>query len=698
MKLKKYSLSGEAMRLKKIILNNIRSYENQTVIFPEGSTLLSGDIGSGKTSILLGIEFALFGLQPGQRGGALLRNGEGEGGVILHLDIDGKDIIIERKLKKGKTISQDYCSITIEGEKKEMAITELKDKILELLSYPKEFSKKQNILYKFTVYTPQEEMKQIILEDPETRINSLRHVFGIDRYKTVIENTEIIASKMREEKRMKEGQIENLEEDLAVFISKEEELETKHNNLVSVDKELFLRAEEMKMAQEESQAVSKKIEEKNKLHQEIEKTKIIVSNKRETIFNNEKISEQLQTEIKELEILRFDEIKIKELEQQIEFRKKEKSDINEENLKVSSQVNSLNIKNQDNKTLKEQLRHLEICPTCLQNVGPVYKSNVINNLDSETSENLKKIEELTLEKKRIMENIFGIENWISAREKELSDLRLKKIKFQEIESKRERLRETEKTSELLKKDIKLLDQHVETLTKDIFELKKFEGILEMKDKELKEAMRQERMAEIKVAELKKEIEVFSRQIEELRERIKKTEETREKLENITKLEEWISNNFISMISFTEKNVMMRLKSEFSSLFAEWFSMLVSDVFEVTLDEEFTPVIHHQDYEIDYSYLSGGERTAIALAYRLSLNQVVNSLLSKIKTRDIVILDEPTDGFSEQQLDKMRDVLRQLEVKQLIIVSHEPKIESFVENVIRFRKENGISRMIEERLI
>ena len=53
------------MRIRKIKLENIRSYQNEEVTFPSGSTLLSGDIGSGKTSILLGIEFALFGLQPG---------------------------------------------------------------------------------------------------------------------------------------------------------------------------------------------------------------------------------------------------------------------------------------------------------------------------------------------------------------------------------------------------------------------------------------------------------------------------------------------------------------------------------------------------------------------------------------------------------------------------------------------------------
>jgi exonuclease SbcC len=136
--------------------------------------------------------------------------------------------------------------------------------------------------------------------------------------------------------------------------------------------------------------------------------------------------------------------------------------------------------------------------------------------------------------------------------------------------------------------------------------------------------------------------------------------------------------------------MIKLKTEFSKLFAEWFYILVSDNFNVRLSDDFTPLIEQQDYEIDYAHLSGGERTAIALAYRLALNQVINSLLSKIKTRDLVILDEPTDGFSEQQLDKMRDVLQQLKVKQLIIVSHEQKIEGFVENVIKFKKENGIT--------
>ncbi|MEK6812153.1 MAG: hypothetical protein AABX76_01195, partial [Nanoarchaeota archaeon] len=662
-------------------LKNIRSYENQVIDFPEGSTLLSGDIGSGKTSILLGIEFALFGLQPGQRGNSLLKNGEKEGSVFMEFEIEDKKIVVERNLKRGKAISQDSCSITIDGDKRDLSVTELKDKILELLNYPKEFSKKQNLLYKFTVYTPQEEMKQIILEDPETRTNTLRYVFGIDKYKKILENTSILASKLREEKRIKEAVVENMEQDKTVLISKEEEVEAKHYNLVSIEKELFIKKQERKKIQEEKEQILEKIDEKRRLQQEIEKTKLVILNKKDTIAHNNKTAEQLQTQINVLSMIKFDEKNVEELELQIIVLKKEKEKLGEENLKISSEMHSLTGKNQENETIRNKIRHIEICPTCLQNVGPVYRSNVMNKLDSDISGNLKRTEDLTVEKKSVTSNIKKADEQISSKEKQINDLRILKIKLQEIDEKKKRLDEILKSNEVIQKDLELLNSHAELLNKSIFDLNKFDNLFEVKQKQFEDSLRQERNAEIKVAELKKEIEVFSRQIEELRERIKKTDETKKRIDNLVKIEAWLSKDFTSLVSTIEKNVMIKLKVEFSKLFAKWFLMLVSDVFDVRLDDEFTPIIEHQDYEIDYSHLSGGERTAIALAYRLSLNQVVHSLLSQVKTRDLVILDEPTDGFSDQQLDKMRDVLNQMEVKQLIIVSHEQKIESFVENVI-----------------
>ncbi len=86
-------------------------------------------------------------------------------------------------------------------------MTEIKSRILKLLNYPSEFAKKTNLLYKFTVYTPQEEMKQIILESADTRLDTLRHIFGIDKYKRIEENVNIFTGKLREEIRKKEGQL-----------------------------------------------------------------------------------------------------------------------------------------------------------------------------------------------------------------------------------------------------------------------------------------------------------------------------------------------------------------------------------------------------------------------------------------------------------------------------------------------------------
>ena len=396
--------------------------------------------------------------------------------------------------------------------------------------------------------------------------------------------------------------------------------------------------------------------------------------------------------IQELEKFKFDENKIVEFEKEIFSFKIIKQELIDKNLYISSQIHSLNNRNQENEKIKEKLKQIEVCPTCLQDVDPVYKTNVINKVDSDISENLNKIKELNLEKTDFQKKINELDYNISLEEKRIQELRILKVRLQGIQEKQENLEILEKSNYLLLKDLEILDGQLNMLRKSIFELNKFDNLFEEKSKMLNEALKYEKLAEIKVAELKREIEVFSRQIEEMKERMKKTEKIKEQSNYLSDLEEWLAKKFIPIMSIVEKNVLTKLKAEFSELFSEWFSMLVSDSFNVWLGDDFTPIVEQQDYEIDYAYLSGGERTAIALAYRLALNQVINSFLSKIKTQDLVILDEPTDGFSDQQLDKMRNVLEQLNVSQLIIVSHEQKIESFVENVIKFRKENGVTRI------
>ena len=137
------------MKIDSVELRNIRSYEQEIIKFKEGITLLSGDIGSGKTTILKAIEFGLFGTgKGGLEGESLIRHGKTTGKVILTFRVDNKEIKVERTLKKGKSIKQLPGKITIDGVSYELSPTELKHKIIELLGYPLELvSKTKNLFY-----------------------------------------------------------------------------------------------------------------------------------------------------------------------------------------------------------------------------------------------------------------------------------------------------------------------------------------------------------------------------------------------------------------------------------------------------------------------------------------------------------------------------------------------------------------------
>ena len=60
--------------------------------------------------------------------------------------------------------------------------------------------------------------------------------------------------------------------------------------------------------------------------------------------------------------------------------------------------------------------------------------------------------------------------------------------------------------------------------------------------------------------------------------------------------------------------------------------------------------------------------------------------------NLLILDEPTDGFSKTQLSKVRTVLRQLQSQQIILVSHEKELEAYVENIFYVSKDAGSSHI------
>ena len=678
------------MKIKKLSVRNIRSHQNFEITFPEGSLLLAGDVGSGKTSILLAIEYALFGLQPGQTGSSLLRNKSLSAEVILEIEIDGQEIIIERRLKRSsKSINNDYAAITLNGNKIECSITELKTKILRLLSYPDEFLKKNNILYRYTVYTQQENMKQIIIEDPESRLNILRHIFGIDKYKIIRENLDITSSKLKEDIKLFQFEVKDLDRDKLNFeviktriIGLEDNVKnriTDLNNKIQLRKKLELDIKEVEL----------KIKEKDKLENELEKALVLNASKKDQLGSAKLERDYLNKNIIEIGKPPTEE-DLNLIIEKINYKKNRIDYLNTEYIKIISQKNSSEERKIDFLQKRDRIFKIDSCPTCLQDVPEVHKHNIINETDKNLSDITKNLAILDNNSKEIISSLSMEKEEQKSLERSKIDLEILRSKSLELEKAKNKLLEVIKLSDNLEKDLQLLQKHQQSLKESISLFLRFNSLFKIKQEELKESFISEKNIEINIAEIKKEIELLHKEIIILELSIKSKDEIKKKLLNVQDLSDWLSNYFLNLITFTEKQVMLKLRLEFSKLFSKWFHTIAGESFEVQLDENFTPLISQGDTEMDYSFLSGGERTAIALAYRLALNQTINSLISQIKTKDLIILDEPTDGFSDAQIEKIRDVLSELKVKQLIIVSHEQKIEGFVDHVIKLKKDNSSS--------
>ena len=687
------------MIIKRVKLSNIRSYLSQEIIFPEGSTLLAGDIGSGKSTVLLAIEFALFGAKKTDLPSyALLRHGKNNGNVELKFDLDGKEIIINRNLKRGKNgISQETGYIIIDGVKKEGTYVELKAMMLDLLGYPKDLvSKSKDLVYRYTVYTPQEEMKRILLEKKEDRLDTLRKVFNIDRYKRVRENAIVFIRNLKEKRKVYEGNIADLEEKQGNRKKIEVEIMEIEVKISEVTPKLEEMKNKVKEKRESIKKIEYKIEELNKLKRELDMQEIDLRNKVEQREKNNENIARLENEVKNLEKEMGEKkvFQIEDLKKELSLNEGQIISIEGKAREASNKTGQLNLEIKKSKEIKEKVLSLSKCPTCQQNVSKEHKDSIMNKERT----NLIKLEEdikiYSEEEKITNQKLKDLREKRDLLKKKESSLELINLKLRNIQDKKKEIDDMQKIQGEIKKSVGEINVKKIELNKNIGGFKGIDEDYKKAKRDFDDLLVNEKDLEIKKTGFESDKKNIQKMILLLEEEINKKLKIKEKLNYISQLQNWLEEYFMNLMGNIEKHVMLKIHGEFNELFREWFSIMIeSEGIDVRLNEEFTPIIEQNGYETFFENLSGGERTSVALSYRLALNKVINDVAGEIKTKDIIMLDEPTDGFSTEQLDKIRDVLEELNMKQVIIVSHEGKIESFVDNVIRVTKDEHVSNAV-----
>ncbi len=707
--MEKFKMIVESVKIK-----NIRSIRNLEVEFPSTTMLFFGDIGSGKSSVLKAIEFGLFGTLTAANlsGDSLLRRGENRGSIELTFSVNGKKYTIKRGLertrskKKGEEkegVSQISGSI-IEYSGDEIAETsyaptDLRRNILNILNYsiPRYENAHKIPLFRYTVYTPQEQVKEILQADPDERFEILKEVFGIEKYETARKNVEVINKFLNDKIKENEIRLKDIGDPESLISEKKKEIghqiakiQSLERIITEKDKEIENNENKVEKIQSELNQYSKKIVDINNYQKIIDESVLSTDKNKKSLdsLTNEILN--LKIEIKDLPEIKLEsDLTEQQLEKQI--KEKRKIQLKKEKKKAILEKKIDNI----DKLLKEGR-----CSLCGQEIHEK------DRFDSELKDTIDSIEQISNKNKELTSEISTLETNL----KNLRDYVLNQTKIESlnnlIEEKKKREIELKDLINQLKDKIDTNQNQISTILKkyDIKDLEKFKEFESKIKSELGNQKNNVKKLQVEKSELVKELSAeqtnlkfVEKELNELKQSLKKKKVFEESLEYIKDLKNWITEEFPILIKDIEREIISASARQFNEYFKEWFRILVEEEnIEVEIRvNDFEPIVIVNGYDSPFRDLSGGEKSALSLAYRLALNKIINERYQEVKTKDLLILDEPTDGFSQDQINKMQEILEKLNTAQMIIISHERNLDSFVTDIFNFTKENHITKVRKE---
>ena len=761
------------MILESIELKNIRSYDEQKIEFPRGITLFEGDIGSGKSTILMAIEFAFFGTGS-QKGDAMLSKKAKDGSVKLRFEVDGEKYEIYRELKRtAKAVNQHptHCHLKIGEVENPFSPGELKQEILKILKFNEPASPNAHSkIYRYAIFTPQEEMKQI-LYDSDKRQETIRRAFGVEDYKNAKQNAmkvnrDIENESIRYQERSKV--IPELEDKLHAFENSkkknqevgkknDENKERLEKEIVGIEKEIV--GIEEKSRQKNEYENKKKIQEEiienlgiYELENEINELEYEINERREQIVGIEgkkrpteitkdvigkkidkikKIEEKQSTLLHNKSAYSKNILQLKKLGTKCVFCQQEITKEHSERLvderndalektnsllennyeKIKNILNDTGIDSVENAVddllgLRQDLIEYERLSDTLSELREKQKEDERKLSDKERKK--KQLEDDFEKSKSVYEKIRNILNdtGIDSVENAVDDLlglRQDLIEYERLsdtlselrekqEQEMEKLSKKEKREKEMKDRESKLEEEITKLKEKINEFPDYEE--EKEEQEERRREMEEELDEIKdtLGRIKGENKNLIEQISDLKNQIEKSIQWVDKYKKLENYQTWIKQFFIPTTDEIERQVLNSIRHDFNETFRNWFKILIDDSSKDSrLDEDFTPILEQDGFEQNFYNLSGGEKTSISLAYRLSLNTMMRKNTESLRS-NLLILDEPTDGFSKNQLSKVRDVLKELGSEQIILVSHESELEGYVDNIFQISKSEGYSKI------
>jgi DNA repair protein SbcC/Rad50 len=686
--------------IKAVELENFISHKMTRIAFDRGITIFIGNNGSGKSSVIDAITFALYGQHTRKANKNLVRRGSDSASANVRLSVGSKVYEAHRRLgSNGQSLyarfdevldSENIVSSTIvSGERKQFGD-----------SMSGEVAKILGIDYKklrIAAIVQQGELSSIIDSQPREFKELLNSLIGIDRldnaYLTMNEVINAFRERLRADneglddkqigsiKTAINGQMIELRDAEGQFLSLEDRKDNLKEQLLLTEKEIQ-RMEPLILQARELQATEDSVIN-------------YISGKRAS----------LAKEIVKLEGLLDEARKAVKL-----ILDKESVDINLHMIGSELEDLELSIEHNENesgrlKGILECAKRIEFkkdgrCPVCGSPVHVEIQKIFDNgNIESEIRKKNNERKEMSIEKaglKKEKEMIDEKKKKIESAEKFLISTSMEGFRCQqdlevELQHKRNDLDNVTAIVDKANDPKRLeIDEFSSSLVKKIIKLREqIEGlnIEEYTDSKLRRSRLSTELLEVN-AKLGAAGAVISGCLDRINASNKILLELESASELLTNLE-----NIRSLVFNRDGPVASSLRiwslRILSLKASEYLSMFRTGISRIELAEkarEVQIVCYGSFGGIDMNSLSGGEKIAVALALRLAITQMMSS--NKL---DFIILDEPTTHLDVEKRkslvriisDSFREGLGPL--SQIIVITHDAEIfeDSEVEGVYRF---------------
>jgi exonuclease SbcC len=683
-----------------IELGDFLAHSETKLEFEKGVTIFVGENGAGKSSIIDGITFSLFGQHTRKSNKGLIKRGSNQGYSKIEFSINGKQYETVRKIDSKGGLVATFSEITKEGrveiaagERKQFgeSMTEQVEKTIGM-----DFEK-----LKIASIVQQGELNSIINAKPKEFKELLNAIIGIDKLDVASESMKKVTKEFREKIKTDLGyddtHIEILERDLERSHLEIKEAEPEKNQLELKQKQIH---EELKKLQKELEIETPKIDKIKQL--ELRKDELLRYVKETMKEIQQKISEN-ERKIRDCEGC-FEEIKLKvDFESKIQKVEEAEEDTLRKIQEMTSQIASLKEKQILASKLQLKDNKCPVCDSIVEKLNPFFQEEHIKEEIIKLQENIKLKEKerdmYTQKKKEFLEKVQ------KTRDAEAT------LRAHSINTKEE-LMEIQKETQIQKVKLSMMNNNNLTEISQIDDHSKviFENILKLEVDTKGFSEKEFLNLKNTISEKQTSLSQMDQQIGGILEKIDKAKRQIETIEKVI-LELKIVKKYVSKLDKVQTNIFSRDGSVATSLrswalnsisvkASEYLSFLNTKIQRIALSEKARDVsiaCYSKTEVLELESLSGGEKVSVALALRLGMASLLGS-----SNLNLMILDEPTTHLDAERKKSLVRVLSQLtEISnsqtpmQFLIITHDAEIfeDSNVEQIYKFESKEEGSKVI-----